>query len=225
MRILLIEDDPDIAQSLSKRLKGEGYAVDVARDGIHGEEMACTNDNDVILLDVLLPGRDGWSVCGNLRKKGILTPILMLTALDDVADKIRGLDKGADDYLPKPFHFGELLARIRSLTRRTTEIRSSVVEKFGLELNLGTHSARRDGRDISLTSKEFALLELFVRNAGAIVSREMISEHLWDMNFEPRSNVIESFVKFLRQKVDKGFARPLIHTVRGAGYIFSDTEP
>ncbi len=225
MRILLIEDDPHISASLSKRLKGEGYAVDVAADGFRGEELAGANDNDVIILDVMLPGQDGWTVCSNLRRKGILTPILMLTALGDVADKIRGLDRGADDYLPKPFHFGELLARIRSLTRRTTDIRSSVVEKFGLRLDLGTHSATRDGKRISLTSKEFALLELFIRNAGKIVSREMISEHLWDMNFEPRSNVIESFVKFLRQKVDKGFDPPLIHTVRGAGYLFSDTEP
>jgi two-component system, OmpR family, copper resistance phosphate regulon response regulator CusR len=149
----------------------------------------------------------------------------MLTALDDVADKIRGLDAGADDYLPKPFHFGELLARIRSLARRATEVRSAVVEKFGLQLDLSTHKASRDGKDISLTSKEFALLELYMMNAGKIITRESISEHLWDMNFEPKSNVIESFVRFLRQKVDKGFETPLIRTVRGAGYIFTDDEP
>lgn len=225
MRILLVEDDAKIAASLAKRFRAEGYAVDVAPDGVRGEELAQINDNDVILLDVMLPRQDGWTVCKNLRARGILTPILMLTALDDVNDRIRGLDRGADDYVVKPFHFGELLARVRSLARRRTEIRTTVVETFGLKLDFGTHKAFRDGRDISLTTKEFALLELLVMNAGNIVSREKISEHLWDMNFEPRSNVIESFVKFLRQKVDRGFARPLIHTVRGSGYMFSDAPP
>jgi DNA-binding response OmpR family regulator len=225
MHILLIEDDSNIAASLAKRLRTEGYAVDTAGDGIRGEELALVNDNDIILLDLMLPRQDGWTTCANLRKKGILTPILMLTALDDVSDRISGLDCGADDYLPKPFHFGELLARIRSLTRRRSDIRTTTVEQFGLTIDLGSHKAFRNGREISLTTKEFALLELFIMHPRTILSRETISEHLWDMNFEPRSNVIESFVKFLRQKVDKGFDRPLIHTVRGSGYMFSDTEP
>jgi DNA-binding response OmpR family regulator len=149
----------------------------------------------------------------------------MLTALDDVDNKIRGLDSGADDYLSKPFHFGELLARVRSLARRNTEVRTTTMEKFGLTLDINTHKAMREGREVPLTAKEFALLELFIMHPGKILSREMISEHLWDMNFEPRSNVIESFVKFLRQKVDKGFAAQLIHTVRGAGYMFTDRQP
>ena len=225
MRILLVEDDSRIAASLSKRLRGEGFAVDVAADGLRGEELALTNDNDVIILDLLLPKQDGWTTCSNLRRKKVLTPILMLTALDDVRDRIRGLDSGADDYLAKPFHFGELLARVRSLTRRKTEVRTAAVEKFGLKLDLAIHKAFREGREISLTAKEFAWLKLFMMNAGKILSREMISEHLWDMNFEPRSNVIESFVKFLRQKVDRGFAKALIHTIRGSGYLFSDAEP
>jgi len=225
MRILLIEDDKKIAAAVSKSLRAEGYAVDIAYDGIKGEELALVNDNDVIILDLLLPRQDGWTTCANLRKQNVLTPILMLTALQDVNDKIRGLDGGADDYLAKPFHFGELLARIRSLTRRKTEVRTSSIMQFGLELDQATHKAFREGKEISLTTKEFALLELFMMNPGKILSREMISEHLWDMNFEPRSNVIESFVKFLRQKMDKGFANRLIHTIRGSGYMFSDSKP
>ncbi len=225
MRILLIEDDRRAASAIAKNLRAEGYAVDVASDGITGEELAKINDNDVIILDVMLPKQDGWTTCAHLRSENVLTPILMLTALDDVSDRIKGLDSGADDYLPKPFHFGELLARIRSLTRRKTDVRSAVVEKFGLRLDLSTHRAYREGTEISLTSKEFSLLELLMMNADKILSREAISEHLWDMNFEPRSNVIEAFVKYLRQKIDKGFEHPLIHTVRGSGYIFSEREP
>ncbi len=149
----------------------------------------------------------------------------MLTALDDVADKIKGLDQGADDYLSKPFHTGELLARMRSLIRRRSEVRTTVLDKHGLRLDLNTHKASREGKEVLLTAKEFALLELFMLNPGKILGRDVISEHLWDMNFDPKSNVVESFIKFLRQKIDRGFDKPLIHTVRGAGYIFSDSEP
>lgn len=224
MRILLIEDDKRIAAAVSKNLRAEGYAVDIACDGIVGEEFAKINDNDLIILDVMLPRQDGWITCSKLRKQNILTPILMLTALDDVQDKIRGLDTGADDYLVKPFHFGELLARIRSLVRRTTEVRTAAIEKFGLRLDVNTHKAFREDREIFLTAKEFSLLELFMLHPNTILSRARISEHLWDMNFEPRSNVIESFVKFLRRKVDRGYKRQLIHTIRGAGYMFSDQD-
>jgi DNA-binding response OmpR family regulator len=225
MRLLLIEDDRKLASSLTKSLASLSFAVDHAPDGIQGEELATINDYDVILLDLLLPQQDGWETCAHLRKKNILTPILMLTALDDVEDKIRGLDSGADDYLPKPFHVGELVARIRSLARRTTVVRTATITRFGLTLDTATHRASRDGQEIQLTSKEFALLELFMLNPGKILTREQISEHLWDMNFEPRSNVIESFIKFLRYKIDRGFPAPLIHTVRGTGYIFSDRGP
>jgi DNA-binding response OmpR family regulator len=225
MRILLIEDSKKAAAAIARGLRSEGYAVDTASDGIAGEELARVNENDVIILDLMLPKQDGWTTCSHLRESGILTPIIMLTALDDVEDRIKGLDCGADDYLAKPFHFGELLARIRSLSRRKTEIRASVIEKFGLRLDLNTHKATRDGKEIALTAKEFSLLELFMMNAGKILSRETISEHIWDMNFEPHSNVIESFVKFLRQKIDRGFSKPLLHTVRGSGYIFSDENP
>jgi DNA-binding response OmpR family regulator len=225
MRILLIEDDKRLAASLSKSLRAEGFAVDVARDGVSGEELAKVNENDVIILDVMLPKQDGWTTCANLRREKILTPILMLTALDDVEDKIKGLDSGADDYLAKPFHLRELFARIRSLARRKTDVRVAIIEKFGITLDLNTHKALRDGKEISLTNKEFAMLEFFMMNPEKILSREVLSEHVWDMNFDPKSNVIESFVKFLRQKLDKGFKTQLIHTVRGSGYIFSDRTP
>lgn len=225
MRILLIEDDKKVSAALAKNLRAESLAVDIAADGASGEEMAFVNEYDVIILDIMLPGQDGWTTCRKIRNNGILTPILMLTALDDVTEKIRGLEIGADDYLTKPFHFRELLARIRSLARRRSDVRSAAIERFGLTLDLNTHKACREGKDISLTAKEFALLELFMHNPNRIVSRQEISEHLWDMNFDPKSNVIESFVRFLRRKIDKDFDRPLIHTVRGAGYIFSDSKP
>lgn len=224
MRVLVVEDDRRIASALSRELRAQSYAVDVAGNGLEGEELAKINEYDVIILDILLPKQDGWQTLINLRREKVLTPVLILSALGDALDKIKGLDHGADDYLAKPFHAGELLARVRSLTRRPTEVRTTVMEQFGLKLDVSTHKAFRNGNQIPLTAKEVALLELFMMHPQKILTREMISEHLWDMNFEPRSNVIESFVKFLRQKIDKGFDKPLIHTIRGAGYIFSDEE-
>ena len=223
MRVLIIEDDKKISSTLSKGLKPEGYAVDIADNGIIGEKLAEVNSYDLIILDIMLPKQDGLQTCENLRKKKVLTPILMLTALDDVSDKIKGLDQGADDYLAKPFHLGELLARMRALIRRRSEAGSAVLENFGVKLDLNTHKAYREEKEIQLSTKEFALLELFMMKPNRILTREMISEHLWDMNFDPRSNVIESFIKFLRQKIDKDFDTQLIHTVRGSGYIFKDS--
>jgi DNA-binding response OmpR family regulator len=225
MRILIVEDDKKVAATIRRNLRAESFAVDIASDGASGEYLAETNDYDVVVLDLMLPDQDGWTTCQNLRRDGVLTPILMLTALDDVIDKIRGLDSGADDYLTKPFHTGELIARIRSLARRHTDVRSATIERFGLTLDSNTHKAIRNGLEITLTAKEFALLQLFMHNSGRIVSREEISEHLWDMNFDPRSNVIESFVRYLRQKVDRDFTPKLIHTLRGSGYLFSDKAP
>lgn len=222
MRVLLIEDGFRIAAALAKSLRAESFAVDIAPDGLKGEELASTNTYDAIILDILLPKQDGWQTCRNLRRKGILTPVLMLTALDEVGDRIKGLDTGADDYLAKPFHFGELLARLRSLMRRHSAVRSAVLERFGLQLDLNTRKASRAGVEIALSAKEFALLELFMMNPEKVISREAMMAHLWDMNFAPKSNVVESFVKFLRQKVDRDFEPPLIHTVRGAGYVFSE---
>jgi DNA-binding response OmpR family regulator len=222
MRVLLVEDEKHVAEAIAKNLKAEAFAVDIARDGETGEELAKINDYDVIVLDLMLPEQDGWTTCDHLRRDRIMVPILMLTALDDVNDKVRGLDSGADDYLTKPFHFSELLARIRSLIRRHSTVRSTDIERFGLRLDLKTHKAYREGQEISLSAKEFALLELFMLHPNRILSRQEISEHLWDMNFDPRSNVIESFVRFLRKKIDYGFDSPLIHTARGVGYMFSD---
>jgi two-component system OmpR family response regulator len=222
MRILIIEDDPKIAAMVARLLKGAGYAVDTALDGKDGERLARVNTFDAIVLDIMMPGQDGLATCAHLRTAGVLTPILMLTALGGVDDRIAGLDTGADDYLAKPFHSGELLARVRSLARRRSEVRAAVVEKFGVRIDASARKAWRDGREIALSAKEFALLELFIMNAGRVLTRGSISEHLWDMNFDPRSNVIESFVKFLRQKIDRPFPTPLIHTVRGAGYRFDD---
>ena len=223
MRILLIEDDKKITAALERGLKAESYAVDTAGDGIIGQQLAEINDYDLIILDIMLPKQDGWQTCANLRQNKVLTPVLMLTALDDVSDKIKGLDQGADDYLAKPFHLGELLARMRALIRRRSEVRTAVLENFGVKLDQNTHKAYREGKEVQLSTKEFALLELFMMMPNKILTREMISEHLWDMNFDPRSNVIEAFVKFLRQKIDKDFDKQLIHTVRGAGYIFKDS--
>ncbi len=224
MRVLLIEDDKNIAAGIQKGLVSEGYAVDLAKDGVRGEVLAKINDYDIIILDIMLPKQDGFETCSKLRGEGIITPILMLTALDDVDDKIKGLDTGADDYLAKPFHFGELLARLRALKRRNSEVKTSKISLYGIELDLNTHLVYREGKEIKLSTKEFGLLEIFMMNPNKILSRETISEHLWDMNFDPRSNVIESFVKFLRQKIDKDFNKPLIQTVRGSGYIFTDRE-
>lgn len=224
MRILIIEDDRRIASVLQKGLKSEMYAVDIAYTGEAGEELASINDYDIIILDIMLPGQDGWETCTHIRNDGIKTPILMLTALDNVDYKIRGLDTGADDYLPKPFHFGELLARLRALVRRSTDVKTSLIEKYGLKLDLSTHKVQRDGKEILLTTKEFSMLQLFMLNADKVLSRAVIAESVWDMNFDPRSNVIDSFIKMLRQKVDKEYEKKLIRTVRGSGYIFSDDE-
>jgi DNA-binding response OmpR family regulator len=221
MRILLIEDDGKVASAVTKNLKSDGFAVDRAGDGLRGEELAKTNDYDVILLDIMLPVQDGWTTCRNIRKAAVTIPILMLTALGNVDERIRGLDGGADDYLTKPFHHGELVARIRSLARRHTDVRSSVIERCGVRLDTARHKAYRRGKEISLSTKEFALLELLMMHSEKIVTREMIIEHVWDMNFSPRSNVIESFVRYLRRKLEGNSGMKLIHTVRGSGYVMS----
>jgi two-component system copper resistance phosphate regulon response regulator CusR len=222
MRILLIEDDPSISSAIKRGLEEQHYAVDVASDGAEGAYFAKVNDYDVVVLDIMLPKMDGWRVARELRGEGIATPILMLTALDSVEDKIRGLDGGADDYLTKPFHFGELLARVRSLVRRQTEQKTTEIRVADLTLDTATRAVSRGGTPVHLTAKEFALLEYFVLHRDRVLTRDMISEHVWDMNFDPQSNVIDSFVRFLRQKIDRGFDTPLIHTVRGVGYRFSD---
>ncbi|MBM2814897.1 MAG: two component transcriptional regulator, winged helix family [Ignavibacteria bacterium] len=222
MRILIVEDDEKIRNALSKGLTSQHYSVDSASNGKQGEYLAKTNDYDVIILDIMLPGKDGMEVCREIRTEGIKTPILMLTALDSYENKIKGLDEGADDYLTKPFHFGELLARVRSLVRRNSEQKTSQIQIADLIMDTTTRNVVRAGKTIHLSAKEFALLEYFIMNKNKVLTREMISEHVWDMNFDPQSNVIDSFVRFLRQKIDKGFAKPLIQTLRGVGYKLSE---
>lgn len=224
MRILLVEDDPGIASAITKHLTAAGYTTDLASDGIAGEDLAFVNNYDVIILDIMLPKQDGWTTCSSLRNNGVLTPIIMLTALDGLDDKVRGFDCGADDYLAKPFHATELLARLRSLARRDTYIRSSVVEKYGVRLDVNSRRIFRDDIELSLTAKEFTLFELLFTRADAVVLRETIVEHLWGNDYDRRSNVLESFIRLLRQKIDRGFSKPLIHTVRGVGYKFSGKE-
>jgi DNA-binding response OmpR family regulator len=221
MRILIVEDDPNIADVIRRGLIAQHYSVDVAADGRRGEELALVNDYDLIILDILLPFKDGRDVCQSLRTKEIATPILMLTALGEVEDKIHGLDIGADDYMTKPFHFGELLARVRSLSRRQTDQKTTEIQIADLVLDTARRTVVRNNMPITLTAKEFALLEYLAINSGKVLTREKISEHVWDMNFDPQSNIIDSFIRFLRQKIDKDFNPPLIHTVRGVGYRLS----
>jgi two-component system, OmpR family, copper resistance phosphate regulon response regulator CusR len=224
VRILLVEDEPRVASFVAKGLRERAYAVDIARDGEEALYCAGSVEYDFIILDVMLPLRDGYSVCREIRRGGQRTPILMLTARDGVDDRVTGLDCGADDYLTKPLDFKELLARLRALARRSAILRPATLRAADLELNTANHTASRAGRAISLTAKEYALLEFLMLNQGRVVGREHIAQHVWDENFDPFSNTIDVHVKRLRAKIDAGFPRPLIHTRRGEGYLFSAGE-
>lgn len=225
MKILVVEDEERVAQFIQKGLKEEGHAVDVAYDGEEGGFLAEVNDYDLIILDLMLPKKNGLQTCKEIRDHGVNTPVLMLTARDSVEDKVRGLDAGADDYLPKPFAFEELLARVRALLRRQSESKTPTLKIADLELDPMSRQVTRSGKAIRLTTKEYALLEYLLRNPKKVLSRTLIGEHVWDMNFDPESNVIDVYVSHLRTKVDKGFEPPLIHTLRGQGYILSDDAP
>lgn len=224
MKILVVEDDPVIAAVVSRVLAEVNYVTDIANDGLQGEELGLVNNYDVIILDLMLPGKDGKAVCRTLRENGVATPILMLTGLSSVQDKVDGLDSGADDYLIKPFHFEELLARVRSLGRRRSEQKTSEMRIADLVVDTARRSVVRNGVPINLSAKRFALLEYFIRNKGRVLTREMIGEHLWDGDFDPHSNVIDSLVRRLREDIDTEADQPLIHTVRGVGYRFSDSS-
>lgn len=221
MRILLVEDEPRVASFINKGLREQSFAVDIATNGEDALYKANISEYDLIILDVMLPLKDGYAVCRDLREQGIKTPILMLTARDGVDDRVAGLDSGADDYLIKPFDFKELLARLRALLRRSKELRPATLRVADLILNTSNHSVTRGGKAISLTAKEYALLEFFVLRENLLVGREEIAEHVWDENFDPFSNIIDVYVRRLRKKVDEGFDLPLIHTRRGEGYILS----
>lgn len=225
MKILVVEDEERVAKFIRKGLKEEGHAVDCAADGEEGGFFAEVNDYDLIILDIMLPKKNGIIMCKEIRSRGVATPVLMLTARDSVEDKVRGLDAGADDYLSKPFAFDELLARVRALLRRRSEVKAPVLMIAGLELDPMSRRVTRDGTPIRLTTKEYALLEYMMRNPDKVLSRTLIGEHVWDMNFDPESNVIDVYVSHLRNKVDKGFELPLIHTLRGQGYILTSDAP
>ncbi len=221
MRILLVEDEPDAARMLAKGLREQTYAVDIASDGEAGEYRASVNEYDLIILDLMLPRKNGFAVCREIRSAGSCVPILMLTARDAVQDRIAGLDTGADDYLTKPFEFHELLARMRALLRRGQELRSEIIEIADLVVDTRKRIVKRNNRPIEMTAKEYALIEYFARRAGEVIGRADISEHVWDESFDPFSNVIEVYVQRLRRKLDAGHALKLIRTRRGEGYVLT----
>ena len=220
MRILLVEDESRVAGFIAKGLREQAYAVDIAGDGQQALYQAAVNEYDLVILDVMLPLKDGHTVCRELRGSGFRAPILMLTARDAVDDRVAGLDCGADDYLAKPFDFKELLARLRALLRRSAALRPEVARVADLTLNTASHAVTRAGKTVSLTAKEYALIEFLVLNEGRVVGRGEIAQHVWDESFDPFSNVIDVYIKRLRAKLDTGFRR-LIHTRRGEGYILT----
>ncbi len=220
MRVLIIEDNPKMAIALQRGLREHGYAADICHSGFDGEEMAVRENYDVVLLDLMLPDRDGVQVCRNLRRRGAKTRIVMLTALSGTRDKVEGLDAGADDYLPKPFELDELLARMRAVVRRGEASEARFLHFEDLELDLYARLAKRGEQTIELSNKEFAMLEFLMRNPNRVVSRAQIGEKVWDMNFEPASNIVDVYISSLRKKIDRGFPREIIHTVKGAGYRF-----
>ncbi len=232
MRILVIEDEVKVASFIRRGLEAEGYSVDIAPDGEVGLTQAFDHEYDLVVLDVMLPKRDGLSVLQEMRMemrmemrtRKLRVPVLMLTARDTVADKVAGLDRGADDYLTKPFAFEELLARIRALLRRGGPLSPSTLTVADLELDLASREVRRAGTRIELTAKEFALLEFFLRQPGRVLSRVIIAQHVWGVDFDTFTNVIDVYVNYLRKKIDADFPIKLIHTVRGVGYVIKEPE-
>ena len=221
-KILVIEDEERIQQFLNRGLAYEGYRVEVASDGLEGLEMARSGAPDLILLDIMLPNLDGFEICRRLRSANVEVPILMLTAKESIEDRVSGLDAGADDYLVKPFSFDELLARVRALLRRAQPTTPDVYRFADLELDTGTRQGRRAGNLFDLTAKEYELLELFMRNPRRVLTREVIYDRVWGYDFGGESNIIEVYVRYLRQKTEKGGLSRLIYTVRGIGYVLRE---
>ena len=218
MRVLLVEDDTELAHEVAQGLRGAGARVSIAGNGREGRRIVETEELDVLILDVMLPGESGFVLCRSLRERGVEIPILMLTARDAVEDRVTGLDAGADDYLTKPFALQELIARVRALSRRRPTLTPRIVQVGDLRIDLGARSAKRGDRLIELTAKEFALLECLAQHAGVVLDRAAISAHVWDDNHDPFTNVLEVLVRRLRRKIDDGHDAKLIHTMRGAGY-------
>ncbi len=219
MRILIVEDEKPLADILKKGLEEEGYAVDIAYNGEDGQYLAENEPSDLIILDIMLPIVDGMTILKKIRKAGIRTPVLMLTARDAIADKVSGLDSGADDYLTKPFSFEELLARMRVLLRRKPEVTTSIIMIKNLTLDTATHEVKRGGKSIPLSAKEYSLLEYMAVNRNTVLDRTALTEHLYNQDFDLDSNVIDVFINRLRNKIDRGFDEKLILTVRGSGYM------
>lgn len=224
MRILLVEDDPKINAVVRQALQEEAYAVDVACDGERAEELVFVNEYDAVVLDLMLPGKGGLEVCRDMREAGILTPVLMLTARDSLQDRVAGLDSGADDYLVKPFHVEELLARVRALIRRQAPVKTTRLTVADLVVDTAARTVTRAGLPIELTNTEYAILEYMVRHAGEVISRGELMEHVWDENYEGLSNIVDVYVRRLRGKIDEGREVRLLETVRGAGYRLRSPE-
>ena len=223
MRILIAEDEAKTGKHLEHGLREEGYAVDLALDGNEALWLAETNPYDAMILDIMMPGKDGLSIVRQLRRKAITTPVLFLTARTDIEDRVRGLDAGGDDYLVKPYSITEVLARVRALLRRSRPELASTLRVLDLELDLLSHVARRAGREIDLTPREFALLEFLMISSPKPISKTAITEHVWDQNFDSQTNVVNVYIKYLRDKVDKSGMKPLIHTIRGVGFALRET--
>lgn len=225
MKILIVEDEKKVAAFIKKGLEEEYYTVDTAPDGLQGLELALHDEYDLIILDIMLPRMDGISLLKELRAEHIQTPVMMLTAKDTLEDKVEGLDSGADDYLTKPFAFEELLARVRALLRRYDTEKSVYLKAGDLELNTQTHVVFRKGTEITLTPKEYSILEYLIKNKNRIISRTRLSEHVYEYHFDPDTNVIDVYINKLRNKIDKEFDTPLLHTVRGVGYTIKEPQP
>lgn len=224
MRVLVVEDDTKLASVLRQGLKEQGFAVDIAQDGATGLKLALTTDYDAVLLDLMLPGQDGLEVLRELRRQGRVVPVLILTARSTVDDRVLGLDLGADDYLSKPFDLKELFARLRAITRRPQVEPQTTLRVADLELDPARREVRRSGTKIELTTKEFTLLEYLMRKKGMVVTRAMILDHVWDMDYHGGSNLVEVYINYLRRKIDQDFKPKLIHTIRGAGYALRAEE-
>ena len=224
MRILVVEDEKKVAGFIRRGLEAEHYQVEWAADGQRGLECVLEDDYDLLILDIMLPKRDGWSVLAEIRRRRLSIPIIMLTARDTVGDRVAGLDRGADDYLTKPFAFEELVARVRALLRRGAPAQPPILRLADLQLNPAERAVTRAGRPIELTAKEFALLEFFLRRPGRVLSRALIAQHVWGVDFDTFTNVIDVYVNYLRKKIDADFAPKLLHTVRGVGYVLKEPD-
>lgn len=224
MRVLVVEDERDMNRIICKNLKAEGYSVDSYFDGEEALSYIETVSYDIIIMDIMMPKKNGWEVLSEIRKKGNTTLVLFLTAKDTVEDRVKGLDLGADDYIVKPFHFDELMARIRAMTRRKYGSISNEIKVGDLILDRGTHRVEREGKNIELSAKEFSILEYMMQNTGIVLSREKIEEHIWNYEYQGISNMIDVYIRYLRIKIDKDFETKLIHTVRGVGYVLKEKE-